>query len=305
MNIIIPENLSLQNPGVYAIRHIESNRLYIGSAQITILKRMNHHLSELKRNNHKNKHLQNCFNKYGESAFEFIIIENLKKEECLDKEQFYIDKNKENCFNINMFATGGFFSQEIILKRGESIKLFYKEANYWYRLFIDTSINIEDVPLKYKKQVISICNITQDGFFKSKKAMWNTGKTKADTDYSHLKGIPKTKSEAYINARKKSQELILSRSSEIYVYDKNNNFLGYWKNAHELEKISTSENFILIPFMDLRNKNGRNGYPSHMLKAFNVQKSCRKGIIYKGLIFKSQPLHEEIHVEKLGKNGEL
>jgi hypothetical protein len=60
--------------GIYKIQSIKKpNRCYIGSA-VNITKRWGHHLQELRINKHGNKKLQNHFNKYGESDFQFSVL---------------------------------------------------------------------------------------------------------------------------------------------------------------------------------------------------------------------------------------
>jgi group I intron endonuclease len=92
----------MKESGVYEIRNIFNNEIYIGSS-INLLKRKYDHFYLLRKNNHSNKHLQNSFNKYGEDNFKFTIIKFCKIDKCLELEQFYI--NELNPFyNINPFA---------------------------------------------------------------------------------------------------------------------------------------------------------------------------------------------------------
>lgn len=60
---------------VYAIRHKESGRCYVGST-ISEKKRQTQHFSNLRKNRHCNVHLQRAFAKYGEDAFEWVVLEN-------------------------------------------------------------------------------------------------------------------------------------------------------------------------------------------------------------------------------------
>jgi group I intron endonuclease len=82
--------------GVYKIQSIiKAERVYIGSG-IDIRKRINEHLSDLRRDGHHSKKLQRHYNKYGESDLVFSIIAVCDKEELrpIDKiirpEQFFI-----------------------------------------------------------------------------------------------------------------------------------------------------------------------------------------------------------------------
>lgn len=106
-------NINIKNPkdlllcGVYCIKNIKNNKLYIGSTTVQFVKRLNLHVWELNSNKHKNKYLQNSWNKYKEDSFIFEIIEICDKNKCLEREQYYIDTYKiQNLYNINPLASG-------------------------------------------------------------------------------------------------------------------------------------------------------------------------------------------------------
>lgn len=84
--------------GVYLLVNKINNKIYVGSS-LNINKRIRRHFNELRKNIHYNIHLQNGFNKYGESSFNSEIIEkNVLEENITTKEQFYIDKFKSHDF---------------------------------------------------------------------------------------------------------------------------------------------------------------------------------------------------------------
>jgi group I intron endonuclease len=90
--------------GVYKIKCTLNNKAYIGSS-INIHKRWAKHKSNLNKNKHINSHLQNSWNKYGISAFEFSIIEeNISLNDLLKREQFHIDNCDGELFNIRKIA---------------------------------------------------------------------------------------------------------------------------------------------------------------------------------------------------------
>lgn len=111
--------------GIYAIINTESNKIYIGSTN-RLRKRRNEHFTRLRHNNHTNKHLQNSWNKYGEDAFEFRVLEECEESVLMERENFYIDKynsidrklgynidkaerhtfSKEHCENISKAKKG-------------------------------------------------------------------------------------------------------------------------------------------------------------------------------------------------------
>jgi group I intron endonuclease len=78
------------NCGVYRILNTLNQKVYIGSSA-DLSKRCQEHFGELKTNKHYNPKLQNAFNKYGESVFEFDVIIYCPTEQLLEKEQLAID----------------------------------------------------------------------------------------------------------------------------------------------------------------------------------------------------------------------
>ena len=75
--------------GVYCIRNIENNKVYIGQS-IDIKRRWRKHKSELNRNVHNNKHLQSAWNKYGKDAFEFNVLIECTEDKLDSYETEYI-----------------------------------------------------------------------------------------------------------------------------------------------------------------------------------------------------------------------
>lgn len=95
--------------GIYKITNKLNGRIYIGSAKLFKV-RWNQHSSSLRSQKHQNKFLQADFNKCGEEAFVFEIVEITEgktKEERLLIEEGYIkqhfDSGKE-CYNFNAWA---------------------------------------------------------------------------------------------------------------------------------------------------------------------------------------------------------
>lgn len=90
--------------GVYKIVNTTNGRIYIGSCKLFKV-RAREHLKALSENRHSNKFLQNDFNKCGEIAFEFHVIEVVgsgQKNRLLVEQQYidqHYDKQKQ-CYNI-------------------------------------------------------------------------------------------------------------------------------------------------------------------------------------------------------------
>lgn len=85
--------------GIYIIQNKVNGNIYIGSTS-NFSKRKNRHFRYLRTGKHENKHLQHAFNKYGENAFDFIIIKRTK--ELLQEEQKLLNEHfgKPTCYNI-------------------------------------------------------------------------------------------------------------------------------------------------------------------------------------------------------------
>lgn len=83
--------------GVYKILNKVDGKFYIGSS-IHIEHRWKSHINELSKGVHNNAYLQNAWNKYGESNFEFIVLEEVDDKNVLrDREKYYIQNT--NCTN--------------------------------------------------------------------------------------------------------------------------------------------------------------------------------------------------------------
>ena len=65
--------------GVYRIRNLHNDKVFIGFAT-DLPARFNRHKAELKFGNHRNRELQEIWNSFGESAFEFEILDVLDHE---------------------------------------------------------------------------------------------------------------------------------------------------------------------------------------------------------------------------------
>jgi hypothetical protein len=81
--------------GIYIIKNKIDNKIYVGSS-LNVDYRKQKHFWMLKKNVHDNQHLQNSFNLYGESNFEFTIVEECENENLIHRENFYIDYYQSN-----------------------------------------------------------------------------------------------------------------------------------------------------------------------------------------------------------------
>lgn len=105
--------------GIYAIEHIESKRFYIGSSA-AFYKRKQAHVWKLRAGIHHSTHLQNAWNKYGEDAFEFYLLEECDKENLLIREQAYLDAFRP-VFNV-CWVAGRVTSPEMNARRAATLR---------------------------------------------------------------------------------------------------------------------------------------------------------------------------------------
>lgn len=85
--------------GIYKIQNRINDKIYIGSS-VDIHKRWLQHRSQLNKNQHHSKHLQNSWIKYGQNNFKFEIVELVSNKELLTSiEQEWINKTK--CYDYN------------------------------------------------------------------------------------------------------------------------------------------------------------------------------------------------------------
>lgn len=138
------------NQGVYCIKNTKTNKIYVGSVTYThstwksqirsFRKRKQEHWNLLKGNKHFNGYLQSSWNKYGESVFEFLILEII--DDCMkvkEREQYWIDNfecyNRDKGYNMSPVSVGTLgmkMSNEVRQKmsetrRGENGSFFGKK----------------------------------------------------------------------------------------------------------------------------------------------------------------------------------
>jgi len=104
--------------GIYAIRHVESGRCYVGST-VNIERRWKEHRTRIKNGTHPAKHLANAFKAYGLDSFEFVILEEC----CVSDESVRIEREThwmgllQPAFNVAPVA-----GSVLGLKRSEEVR---------------------------------------------------------------------------------------------------------------------------------------------------------------------------------------
>lgn len=91
--------------GIYCIENTINSKKYIGLSR-DINRRWIEHRSELNRGDHVNQYLQSAWNKYGEDAFKFYVVELCVPENLSDRECYYIGEyhtlSHEDGYNLTV-----------------------------------------------------------------------------------------------------------------------------------------------------------------------------------------------------------
>lgn len=189
--------------GIYEIRNIKNNKVYIGSSK-NIENRWKQHLYMLKNNKHHSVYLQNAWNKYGESNFSFSTIEIVKDENDLfDAEQEWMDSTK--CYTsecgYNMSSNSRYvdsshidnevltkilntYDKKDLVKIKPQITLYSAETDKEYALkllngnygYIDKDVFLHNLYLYYKEQgqrreYLAECRLFYSGLYFSMKEL--------------------------------------------------------------------------------------------------------------------------------------
>lgn len=165
--------------GIYSIKNKINGKVYIGKS-INIYNRWKQHKSQLQKNKHHSKSLQSDWNKYGEDAFEFSIIEECETEQLNKKEYDHIvrydsfrngynevEGSSGNRAKLSSLSVGDVFTyKELCDYVGEKPQKSEKYLRYqikdWQR-YIGLKIKdgklyvseVYDAPLEIKKKLVN------------------------------------------------------------------------------------------------------------------------------------------------------
>lgn len=265
MKINIDNLEDLSKTGIYAIRHLPSGRVYIGSTKKAFKQRFIAHKSKLKSGNHNCIYLQRTWDKYGEDSFEFLIIE-ICDQNIIEREKYYIEQfdacNFRKGFNSNPNPeVPCTFTSRIRNKISESLKEGYKTRRL--------------LPTK--------------GCFKKGQPSGRKGIKVLDT--AKFKK-PKTITRELRLAWEKTRLRALNRSRVLEIYDSNKIFLFAFRSFADFKEwLKTNQSALPIS----KGSDLSVGSPARFYKA------AKYGKKYRNLYFKfvEESLYEVIRIEKL------
>lgn len=253
MEIKIKELEDLNKAGIYLIRNIVNNKVYIGSTSKTFRTRYTSHKSKLSTGKHGTPHLQLSWNKYGGHSFEFIVLEVCDKSDLtfiLEREKEYIRIYKA-CFRNTGFNNNSdpfkscALEPEVQRKISETLKRKYRDG---------TLLRSKSC---FKKGIIP----------------WNSGIKYTDTSFMKKpKTITDDLRQAWENTSIRNRE----RSDFVEVYDMNNTLIYTARSLIDLNEWSVSDD----NFLPITSKHGKE------LVSAKISKACKTGKPYKKLYFK-------------------
>jgi len=161
MKLLEIKRKELQFNGVYCIINIVNNKKYVGScaAKDFIYMRLMHHKKDLENKKHCNIKLQRAFNKYGIENFIFEILEICVPENCIKREQYYIDllKPEYNIAKIAGNTLGRICSEETRQKiRKKALERYEKNSElreFMSKIQTGLKRSEESIALRVKKQL--------------------------------------------------------------------------------------------------------------------------------------------------------
>lgn len=232
------KNFPITN-GIYSIgfKNSINNKTYIGSAsryksnmssQKGFQVRWKKHIKMLKNKNHYSSKLQNACNKYGLENIYFKILMICKPSECINKEQYFIDKynSYKNGYNCRPLANSNLgFKQSKKFKFYQSN--FYKEKRKKYY----TKISNLYKENKSTREISALLNVSK-GF------------------------VIKILKECCVKTRKGGS----CRSIKIFQYNMDGSFIKEWNNINECCKALSIKPNCIRDVLKKRSKHAKNFY---------------------------------------------
>lgn len=264
MKISIKDIDNLGKKGIYQIKNIKNNKIYIGSTTTSFKKRIKLHLISLNKNKHHNVYLQYSFNKYGIENFEFSIVEIMDciLEEIRQKESYFINYFKSlstlNGYNISDITSSPPSNESIRNKISNTLKNKYKND----LIFIEKMRKISDL--------------------RKGKPSWNIGRKCNNISNSRKELFDDI--EVYdINMkffRKFDNPIEIEKFSKL-----ENNDLPIIEKVPYYGNNCHSNNITKISYKKIKNK---------IIFSQNIYRSIRNNKPYKGLFFKKVPRNSDI-----------
>jgi len=239
INMLIKlNNENMEKTGVYKITNPVNNEFYIGSASLSFKKRFWNHDRLLKLNKNPCSYLQKAYNKNKDANFIFEILEICDKDECIKREQFYLDilKPKYNLCKIAGSSLGRKAERGHIEKQFEAQRAYTDDEIITMFDLYNRGICVREIAelIKGKPNNVS-CILNKDYKYKFVKEKYNLKLKNKKTVYNGRFLITKPNGERIIvsNLKKFGEENNLDASN---LNRCSNNIKKKYKE-HKVEKL--------------------------------------------------------------------
>ena len=206
-----------QKCGIYKLTCNEHN--YIGSS-INIYYRLKRHISDLLKNKHANKYMQNAFNKYGKDSFIFEVIEECSRDVLIKTEAYYIESMSPD-LNFIQNPVAMIHSNETLLRISATLKEAY--ASKRIKNPISKTVHQYNINGFYLKSYESCAEAEKQlNLPKGKVSRVASGKGFSCKNYRWSYELKNKLEESVIKSDK---------TKKVYVYDENNNLVQKWQRV--------------------------------------------------------------------------
>jgi len=211
-----------QKCGIYKLTCNEHS--YIGSS-INIYYRLKRHISDLLKNKHANKYIQNVFNKYGGDSFKFEVIEECSRDVLIKTESYYIESMSPD-LNFIQNPVAIVHSNETLLKISATLKEAY--ACKRIKNSISKTVHQYNINGFYLKSYESCAEAEKQlNLPKGKVSKIALGKGFSCGNYRWC----------YEKKSKLEKSLVTYKGNKIvYVFDQNNILVKEWQSINDLCK---------------------------------------------------------------------
>lgn len=243
--MIIHKHTNIPNlSGIYKIKNLKSNKIYIGSS-VKLKNRIRSHFYRLKTRTHNNHYLQKSYDKHGEESFEVEILEtfiNINYQTLLNLEKEYIIKY--NCLNdkigYNLMLDNSSFLKKLN-KTPSHIKTNQNHQSFKVKAFdrftgeFKYNFNsVSETALFFKTSSSNISRVC------SGKLNYMKGHTfcllkNYDKDKDYAKPLNAGKNKMVSEETKIKQSIVQSKH-KIYKYDLNLNLLSIYNSCGHAER---------------------------------------------------------------------
>lgn len=285
--------------GVYMIKNIINNKIYIGQSS-DIFNRWVKHKNFLKNNNHHNRHLQAAWNKYGEDAFLFSIIEQCSCDKLDNREIYWINYYSSYIDGYNLDLGGGGIrgykhtQEELDKMRKTHSSLVVLQFDMSLRLLSRwISITTAAKQTGYTRDAIR-CRCDNDKFSPNlpkayKNCYWVYEEEYESDDFSWDKNLQ------WISTFRHPKKQIRKLREPVCQYDSDYNFVKKWNSVEEI--LSAGYNVLHIMRMCAHQNN---------IKRYNDEIWIYESDnIYDDYFVVNKPLyaHNAVKVEQYGLDG--